>query len=992
MIRFSSLLTGVCIAGMIAMTANAESTTPDGAVSYSREILPILQQNCVACHRAKQAEGGLSLETVKALLVGGDSGVLWESTDPAASLLYTRLTDDNDPMPPDENTVGAKRLTENQLTRIRHWIAQGATIDQHSGADIDWQPVPETIRSSYSLAVSPDDQTVAVGHANRIELLNSRTGKVADTLVDEQLSQSGVADVDVIQAIAFSPLGDLIATGGYRTVRIWQRQPITAEVPPALQRASGPVAFNPDHKAVAIVNAIGDVEVWDLESGEKRISVPASTSVADMAWGHQDSFVIGYETGDLAIHAATDGSPTAVLQLDHSIASVAQSPDGHTIASLGTEGQIRLFESQQPKPITSLNAVKDATSIVFTSKNQLVVGSATGIATVIDHATDKALHQFNHESPIVAIATSHTNNRIATGGSDGQSKVWNLDDGNLLTTLSGDRKSRLRIQSLDDDLQREEAWLQTLEKQSEVLKKSLETEDAALAKVKEARENASKALAEKTKLRDETAKQIAATKVKIAEAKSQIEQANQTATKTEGLIATNKTQLEKTTAELQLLEKQAAMTTEEPAAAELANRVAEKKTQLLAEQKANTQSTEQLAAAKKLAAEANAKVTAETAALEKQNAALVAAENEVQAKQADLAERDQALVTTTKTRELASLKIPEHQNIIRLRKNELGELKYRRTQLTTNGAHWPSVTSITFSPDDLSIAVVDAKGGVRTFDGQTGGPLDRDQLSDSRSAAFSSGAQWIDGDRLVVHDPFGPPQVIALQHRWRLIRSIGGIDSELIADRVTALDFRGDGESIAIGSGTPSRDGQVIIVATATGEVLRRFDNVHSDSVLAVRFSPDDRVLATASADKTIRLLDVQSEEILGALDGHTHHVLSISWKNDGRILASGSADQTIKTWDVGTMQRIRTIGGFPDEVTSIAFIGDGTRVVSSTANGQVRVHESSTGAQVSASAAPGDFLFATGTTADGTRVFSAGQKGSVNVWETEGLKSIGTW
>lgn len=1009
--RFPSLLTGVCMAGVITLTANAESTTPGGAVSYSREIVPILQQNCVACHHAKQAEGGLSLETVKALLVGGDSGLLWEGIDPVSSLLHTRVTDDDDPMPPDDNTVDAKRLTENQLTLIRNWITQGATIDQRSDADIDWQPIPETIRSSYSLAVSPNDQTVAVGHANRVELVDAHTGKVADTLVDDRLTQSGVADVDIVQAIAFSPLGNLIATGGYRTVRIWQRQPSTAEVTPALQRARGPVAFNPGRTAVAIVNAIGDVEVCELESREKRISVPASASVADLAWGHHDSFVIGYESGDVAIHSAQDGSTLTVLQLDHSIACVAQSPDGHAIASLGTEGQVRLFESQQPKPIASLDAVKDATSIVFASNDQLVVASATGITLVIDHAVDKVLHQFNHESPVITLATSHANNRIATGGSDGQSKIWNLDDGKLLLTLSGDPESRLKIRSLDDDVQREESWLQTLENKSEVLKKSLETEDAAFVKGNQARENANIALAEKTKQRDETAQQIAATEIKIAAAKSQLEKANQTATETEGLIAENIAQIEKTTAELQPLEKQAAMAVEElkvaqakadeamrllavatQSSTELANRVAEKKTQLLAEQKANAESAEKLGAAKKLAAESKAEVDAETAALEKQNAALVAVEKEVQTKQADLAERDQALITVTKTRDLASGKIPEHQNTIRLRENELSELKHRRTLLSTNHDDWPAVTSIAFAHDELSIAVVDTNGGVRTFDAQTGMPIDRYQLADSGSLAFSSGAELIDEDRLVVHDQSGTPQVIALRQPWRLLRSIGGVDSELLADRVTALDFRGDGESIAIGSGTPSRDGQVIIVATTTGEVLRRFDNVHSDCVLAVRFSPNNRILATASADKTIRLLDVQSEQVLGALDGHTHHVLSISWMNDGRILVSGSADKTIKTWDVETMQRIRTIGGFSDEVTSVAFISGSTRVVSSCADGQVRVHETSNGGQVWAAAAQGDFLFAAGITADGTRVFSAGQKGGVNVWETEGLKSIGTW
>ncbi|MCA9138885.1 MAG: hypothetical protein KDB00_19070 [Planctomycetales bacterium] len=1011
MMRFSSLLMGVCLACVIALAAKAESTSPEDSVSYSRDIVPILQQNCVACHRAKQAEGGLSLETTKSLLVGGDSGALWEGTDPESSLLYARVTDEDDPMPPDDNNVGAKRLTQQQLALVRKWITQGATIDRHSDSEIDWQPIPETIRSTYSLAVSPSDQTVAIGHANRVELLDAQTGKSAGVLADNRLNQSGVADVDVVQAIAFSPLGDLIATGGYQTVRIWKRQPEMTDTPPALQRASGPVALNPERTAVAIVNAIGEIEVWDLSSDQKSFLIPASAAATDLVWNQAESIVVGYESGDLGIYSGQDGSTSVSLKLDHSVAEVDQSPDGRFIATLGSEGQVRLFESHQPKQITSLDSVQDATSIAFTSSNALAVGSASGVAFIIDPAADKVVYQLNHESPVRTLSAGSKFNRIATGGSDGRAKIWNLDDGKLIHTLVGDLESQLRIVSLDNDVTREESWLQTLDKKTEELNKLLETENAALAKVTEAREAANKALAEKTKLRDDSAAQITATESKIAESNVQMKQAEESATAAEGLIAKSKSQLEKTTAELQPLEKLSAdavaelkeaqakadeamrlLSVAKESSTELANRVAEKKAQILAEQKMNEEAVAKLTAAKKLSTEAKAKVESETAALEKQKAALAAAEKEVQTKQADLAEREQALVTATKTRDQVSKKIPVHQNTIRLRRNELSDLKFRRTTLTSIRDHGPSVSSIALTDDELTAVVVDVNGGVRTFDAQSGKPIGRFQLPQTSSLALSSNANMIDGERLVVYNRSSEPQVITLRQGWSLLRTIGGIGSDLIADRVTALDFRGDGESIAIGSGTPSRDGQVMIVATATGEVLRRFENIHSDSVLAVRFSPDDRVLATASADKTIRLLDVQSKEVIGALDGHTHHVLSIAWKKDGRMIASGSADGTIKTWDVETGQQIRTIGGFPDEVTSVAFIGDSSRVVSSCANGQVRVHDTNNGGQVWAATAQGDFLFATGITAGGARIFSAGQKGTVNVWETEGLKSIGTW
>ena len=75
--------------------------------------------------------------------------------------------------------------------------------------------------------------------------------------------------------------------------------------------------------------------------------------------------------------------------------------------------------------------------------------------------------------------------------------------------------------------------------------------------------------------------------------------------------------------------------------------------------------------------------------------------------------------------------------------------------------------------------------------------------------------------------------------------TIGGVDSDLIQDRATALDFHHSGRFLAIGSGVPSRSGQVLVVSSDQGSVLRNLDQIHSDSVLSVRFSPDGNRLAS---------------------------------------------------------------------------------------------------------------------------------------------------
>ena len=66
----------------------------------------------------------------------------------------------------------------------------------------------------------------------------------------------------------------------------------------------------------------------------------------------------------------------------------------------------------------------------------------------------------------------------------------------------------------------------------------------------------------------------------------------------------------------------------------------------------------------------------------------------------------------------------------------------------------------------------------------------------------------------------------------------------------------------------------------------------------SVTFSPDGKRMASASWDRTVKVLEVGTGQELLVLEGHTQFVRSVAFSPDGKQLASASADRTVRIWD----------------------------------------------------------------------------------------------
>lgn len=198
----------------------------------------------------------------------------------------------------------------------------------------------------------------------------------------------------------------------------------------------------------------------------------------------------------------------------------------------------------------------------------------------------------------------------------------------------------------------------------------------------------------------------------------------------------------------------------------------------------------------------------------------------------------------------------------------------------------------------------------------------------------------------------------------------------------------------ALGRGWPAcppalADGHPPQAAPAVGAPRLMVQLGHADSVTAVAYSADGKLILTGSWDATAALWDVASGEELRRLVGHSTKISSVAFSPDGTRVLTGSWDCTARLWDTASGKELRRFEGPSREVNAVAFSPDGKRVLTGSSDGLAYLWEIESGQEVLRFVGHAGAIKSVAFSADGRQVLTGSDDQTARLWDAATGKII---
>ena len=298
-----------------------------------------------------------------------------------------------------------------------------------------------------SVAFSPKGDTIASG---------SRDGKIKIWQLDgtniHTLSahQGWVNDVTFAPSVAGKSANNLTessyllaSSGEDGTIKLWS---VNGDSSKQLKNIQGDEAritkltFSPDGSNIATASENGIVKLWRTSDGSLLNYYPTKAEINDLSYSPDGQFLATAEAnGQLNIWNADGIWQQTLNEHGGQFLSLSFHPDGHTLASASSDKTVTIWQVRKPAFLANGGIYSIAVSPVSPE-----IFAATGWSGEIelwrkkaDNSRELIFTLPGHDTTVTQIQFSPDGNILASASWDRTIKLWRIDDGTLITTLTG---------------------------------------------------------------------------------------------------------------------------------------------------------------------------------------------------------------------------------------------------------------------------------------------------------------------------------------------------------------------------------------------------------------------------------------------------------------------------------------------------------------------------------------------------------------------------
>jgi WD40 repeat protein len=1001
-------------------------------VSFEKDIRDILELNCVACHYDGGAESRLVVEDAATMIKGGKRGAGIVPGKPDESLIYLVAARKKTPhMPPLPNKVEAAALTPKELGLLRQWIIEGAQSDGTStGTEVNWQPIPAGMNASYAVALSPWADSVAASRANQLSIFGINTGdevKLVDPNLaaikvgDQLMYPGGAAHRDFVHSVAFHPNGRMLASGGFRVVKLWEQPQNVQTLKSPLGAVAADIDINVAKQLAAIGTQQNTVTIRSLSDGKELKKLEGHTGpVSGVAISADGTQVFsGSADKTVKIWVLETGAVTRQFETPAPIHDLCLTLDGKQLVTAHEDNMIRVWniaapdpapaEGEAEKPVLEIKGHSKpvrSIALVLPAGTQLVSGSDDNTARIWTLANGAAVRSLNHGGPVVSVAASPDGKYLASASPNNTAKLWEAASGKQIAELRGHLPSQRADLVAKEEADLAKQLVALGDKAQKAAEKNATERAEAVTKSNEAKVKADTAVADQTKKRDDSKgmadegkkKLDAGTKV-AADAQTTADEAKKVAdaSTTELATATAAQKAAVPIADAAMKALVAAQTAEKAAVAakgtadkaavdaqtklDLASKAAEAAKAASEKDKDNAELTKQLADAQKAQTDAQAGLDAA------QKAATAAA--------AILTDAQKATVTATAASTAAVKVLTDAEAALVAATEVKKKADVAKTQADANVVTQTAALK----------ALTDAQ---KKLDDEL--KKQEDELK-KQDEALKSATRSVDlavkADAKAKTDSATATAAHTKSHEFQKAQDEAytkAQEATKAAEKpLTAVAFSLDGKRLA----TSSDDGSITVWSGDAGlplDVIKgeggpaRVLAFSSESLLIAAGDDQDAVVwdTNPAWELTAQLGAGADDPLNTAASPFEFRVLSLAFSPDGSRLATGGGEPSrsgeVMIWDVAKRELIREIeDAHSDTVFGIEFSRDGKQIVSGAADKFVKIHDVETGKHVRSFEGHTHHVMGVSWQADGSTLVSAGADNAIKVWNVETGEQIRT-